>query len=93
MDNRRELEARRPGARLLHEALQNLSRALSDDLQVVYVPPAVVGTAVRHEWLVDEALAAKLDNPVIAAGSHRPMFVLRPCLSRGGVVVVEGEVV
>ena len=54
---------------------------------------AVVGAANRHEWLDDEALAAQLDNPVVASGSHRPMFVLRPRLSRGALVVVEGEVV
>ncbi|MCB9676040.1 MAG: hypothetical protein H6737_13035 [Alphaproteobacteria bacterium] len=91
--DRRELEARRPGARLLHEALQNLVRALADDLSVDFSPPAIVGTASRHEWLVDDHLAAAVDNPVLTPGSHRPIFVLRPRLARGVLVVVEGEVV
>ncbi|MEZ4316078.1 MAG: hypothetical protein R3F61_01175 [Myxococcota bacterium] len=91
--DRRELEARRAGARLLHEALHNLIRALSEDLEIRYAPPPVVGVASRHEWLVDDALAALVDNPVVTPGSHLPIFVVRPVLARGALVVVEGEVV
>jgi hypothetical protein len=102
--DRRELELRRPGARLIHKALQNLLRAVHEDLDITYVPPSIVGASNRHHWLVDEAMAARLDNPVTTPGSHRPMFVLRPRLrvipasqtiddGPAGIVVVEGEVV
>ncbi len=104
LTDRRELELRRPGARLIHKALQNLLRAVHEDLDITYIPPSIIGASNRHHWLVDEGMAARLDNPVTSAGSHRPMFVLRPRLrvipatqtiddGPNGIVVVEGEVV
>lgn len=91
--DRRDLEARRPGVRLLQRALARVVRAVAEDLVANHAPPPVVGPGQRHEWLVDDAFAAMVDNPVITPGSHRPIFVVRPLLSRRGLVLVEGEVV
>jgi hypothetical protein len=92
LNDRRDAEARRAALDGLFDALGRVVRALDPGFRVDPAPPPVVGPRERHRWLVDEPLAARLDNPVSAAGAHQPVFVLRPLLLAGERVLLEGLV-
>lgn len=89
--DRRTAELREAPARRLYGAAAQLVRVLQEDLDVVVDAPAGVGEPQRRSWTVDERVAARLGNAVVR-GAVQPVFVLRPLLKRGEVVLLEGEV-